>query len=197
LPEHYFSTVDRDFNTELKHEWRTKFFQYGKMFRSLEQSTLIQDYYSRYNALYNRALTPSQINDYFWMLYKPYKKNKYSKFFKNYDTLDREDSMISKQKILNWENKIRNPSSINELEIFNDNYGYKNYNYEVPNLSKNWLSVYLKKKMSQKRQNFSLNQFETYSGPELSFENINTKSLIKKIKILVGFLKILFWIKNK
>jgi hypothetical protein len=88
--------------------------------------------------------------------------------------------MISKQKILNWENKIRNPSSINELEIFNDNYGYKNYNYEVPNLSKNWLSVYLKKKMSQKRQNFSLNQFETYSGPELSFENINTKSLIKK-----------------
>jgi hypothetical protein len=39
--------------------------------------------------------------------------------------------MISKQKILNWENKIRNPSSINELEIFNDNYGYKNYNYEV------------------------------------------------------------------
>jgi hypothetical protein len=36
--------------------------------------------------------------------------------------------------------------------------------------------------MSQKRQNFSLNQFETYSGPELSFENINTKSLIKKNK---------------
>lgn len=65
IPEHYFSTVDKDFNSELKHEWRTKFFQYGRMFRSLEQGALIQDFFSKNITLSNRALTPRQINDYF------------------------------------------------------------------------------------------------------------------------------------
>ena len=39
--------------------------------------------------------------------------------------------------------------------------------------------------MSQKKQNFSINQFETYSAPELSFENININTGEKKKSINV------------
>lgn len=179
-PENYFSTVDRDFNSELKHEWRTKFFQYGKMFRSLEQSTVLQDYYSNFITLSNRALTPRQIGDYFWMMYKPYKKNKYSKFLKNYELIDRESSVNHKLHNQPWDIKIGNPTNLQGVAIFGDNEGFNDKSGVFPNLGKNWLSVYFKKKMSQNRQNFSINQLETYNGPEFSFENINTIDVLKK-----------------
>lgn len=59
------STVDTDYNSEIKHDWRTKYFQYGKMFKSLEQNIVMQDYYSKFVPLYSRAVTPKQMEDYF------------------------------------------------------------------------------------------------------------------------------------
>lgn len=71
------------------------------------------------------------------MLYSPFKKNKYSGFFKTYDTSDRENSEISKQRLQGWDYKLRNPSHNQEVDIFGDSISFSDKSDEVPNLGKN------------------------------------------------------------
>jgi len=64
-PEHYQSTADINWDSELKHDYKTKYFQYGKAVKSIEQHSILQNYYKNYISIYNRAITPKQASDYF------------------------------------------------------------------------------------------------------------------------------------
>lgn len=182
-PTHFMSTVDRNYSSEIKHEWRTKFFQYGKMFRSLEQSSVLQEYYNKFIPLYNRAVTPRQAKDYFWLMYKPYKNNKYSDFFKDYLVSDRGSGVFNKQRQSNWNTTIKNPKGLTSTSLFGEAGSLSGYTQPFPNLGNGWSSHFLRKKMSQSRKNFTLAQFETYDAPELSFENINSSGFKKNNQI--------------
>lgn len=186
-PIHQLSSVDIDNNSELKHDWRTKYFQYGKMYKSLEQNTILQDYYSKFITLYSRAVTPKQMDDYFWTFYKPFKKNKYSKFYKKYNLTNSNFTLFSNLKKNNWNSKINNPDFEYSDSLYKNNgLEIENYN-RFPNLGKNWVSNYIKNKTKQSNSKFGLDQFETYDSYDSVFENINFKNKIKKKNINQNF----------
>jgi hypothetical protein len=164
-----------NWDADLKFDYTTRFYQYGKMFKSIDQNNLILDHFKSSIALDNIAITPDQSSDYFWYTYKKHKNNKFDNFFKkvNYSKQIPTQNKILK---LNFENFIKSPVMDNlknntTLEDFN------NLTTDVvfPNLADSWDSGYLDLKLNYSSfdKTIPVRDYELLDIDDFDYQDLN------------------------
>lgn len=187
-PDEFATNIDRNWDVDLKFDYATRFYQYGKMYRSLNQNNLILDHFKSNIALDNIAITPDQSSDYFWYTYKKYKNNKFDNFFKKIN-YSRDVPTQNKILKLNFENFIKSPiiannKSTSTLEEFNN----LTEDLLFPNLPDSWESGFMDLKLNYRPTDDTIptKDYELFDIDDFDYQNLNSNNFWtfrnKKIK---------------